>query len=47
MDGVNEDDDVTCMISDRNERRTELQRHTTSINTLLADIFISCPNHTK
>ncbi|CAF4102986.1 unnamed protein product, partial [Rotaria sordida] len=32
---VNEDDDVTWMIWERNEKRTELQRHTTSITTLL------------
>ncbi|CAF3187703.1 unnamed protein product [Rotaria sp. Silwood2] len=32
---INEDDDVTWMIWERNEKRTELQRHTTSITTLL------------
>jgi pullulanase/glycogen debranching enzyme len=35
MNGVNEDDDVTWMIWERNEKRTELQRHTTSISTLI------------
>lgn len=42
MNGVNEDDDVTWMIWDRNEKRTELQCHTTSINSLL-EKFDSLP----
>ena len=33
--GMNEDDDVTWMIWESNEKRTELQRHTTSITAFL------------
>jgi hypothetical protein len=35
LNEVNEDDDVTWMIWERTEKRTELQRHITSIMTLL------------
>lgn len=36
--GICEDDDVAWMIWERNEKRTELQRHTTSIMSLLEKI---------
>lgn len=35
MNGINEDDDVTWIVWERNDKRTELQRHTTSITTFL------------
>lgn len=35
IDIINENDHVTWTIWERNEKRTELQRHTTSISTLL------------
>ncbi|CAF1368187.1 unnamed protein product [Rotaria sp. Silwood1] len=35
INGTNEDDDITWVLWEKNEKKTELQRHTTSISTLL------------
>jgi hypothetical protein len=35
INGISEEDDVTWMMWERNDKRTELQRHTTSIISLL------------